>query len=555
MKINVSPSFQCNGFKRLFLLTFTAWAFLLTSKGNYWDGSLISSFVALKRKAPLEMWFYEAGLPIQVYYHWALSFLPFPLFFHQLVSLLSVFCIGYTVFLALRDYYKFPEEFCMLAGALTILFPVYSILYSSVLMFYIFSQALYFLSWLFIIRLNYKKFSSIGFSERTWLHYLACFPLFLSFFHNSLLVLHYGFFLCLFFLPEFHIGLNKKTFLKKIIKFIKINLIFVVLPLVFWFLKKQLFAPSGQYASYNVVFTPGSEVFWTRVVLLAWAYVPYLVVSFFNIDAIRELPGLYIISLPVLFMLSFVWTKNHKKIPAKKLFIALVVALLVTYSGIFPYTVVGKSARWFDWRSRDGFLLGASFGVFVSCIYFYFSGMKSRFFKILASIGISMVASGFITHSAYRLIHLEARKYHDMAIIHYSKSLNLYEGTTLFWQDDFSKHGAIFGQIRAYEYSALLEMETLNSQWFHQTADFDNKLVDNLSLRKTIQKSFDESVQMKRNLSFRLNLDSIYSIKVRFNGEKMYVLALKGIILKIAPYFYKTDFPEFKISLSKVKAE
>lgn len=197
--------------------------------------------------------------------------------------------------------------------------------------------------------------------------------LFISYSTGSLLVLMGIIVLWLYYidLKRDHELKSVITILKGIARTVYKNIDYIIVPIVFWFIKTLFFQPWGGYDNYNFVSVGG--IMETILGLLK-----SVILSIYNIclSFIQILLGNIYCTVIILFA-SFVigiiiYYKSVKKDineNIKRDLILSIVGIVILFLGVFPYAVVGRVGGIANTgvQGRDSLLLG--FGMSI-CIYF-----------------------------------------------------------------------------------------------------------------------------------------------------------------------------------------
>jgi hypothetical protein len=284
-----------------------------------WDGTIISFANDINNYNGIYVYFMESN--------WILQY-PLSVFIIELSKFLAIsykntnsIFVFFVMFLILnevklfsRDFLKFGRLAIVLVTCIFVIFPVWSVLLSSIMTLHLFCIALGLISIRFIHSKNIIKII-LGY-------------IFLVFAINfqSLLV----------FLPILSLfyDLNNESVLeiKSIKKIGKNSYIIFIIVFLYYFLFNKIYPPSGIYEKYNNtnnIFKSDTKELLSHIFYYLTYFVPIITILFFSI--------------------------RYKLFNSKNLML-----IFLSISSFIPYIIVGKScAIWqvADWNSRQGFLL------------------------------------------------------------------------------------------------------------------------------------------------------------------------------------------------------
>jgi hypothetical protein len=281
---------------------------------------------------------------------------------------------------------------------------------------------------------------------------------FFSFLTNSL-ILFYIIFLITLYWPL-------KTFKwRNNLNFIKSNVDFLLLPLVFVFFKYFIFpTPSGDYQGYNSLVVAKVGLYEPMVTF--YLMIKYLLVHIYQ-------PVALVIS-GILLVFAFLFRKKIESIDltlSKNAFIKLLIyCFLAGLSAIIPYIVVGRSISQFgsEWLDRDTLLLPFAVSLFfVSLIVFVLSSQYLSM-KVKSFLAFVLPFSLFILFAIPTLktqILLLKDTIKQDAIISFMTSSSIVANKTTFAVEDLYPQLNIYNRVyRTYEFNGMAQKVFGNQQ-------------------------------------------------------------------------------------------
>lgn len=255
---------------------------------------------------------------------------------------------------------------------------------------------------------------------------------FISFSTNSLLVFYA--------LPILEILLNQYSFKKKFIfKFFKNNLIFLLLPFLYWYLKLSFFRPYGIFSNYNKNFN------------LKFLFT----VPLYQINDALNYKSSLILFIPLLVLIfTYIFYKyipikfsNDDKKYSKEIFI---LGILSLFLGLFPYWILGISPNFSDlWSTRHQLLMPLGIALISTSILSRFEiGSRRVLLSLLVTISI------LISQTTYFSLIKDHQKQLD--IISKLSNFPLNENTDFIIFDDNTKQdNTLNRQYRFYEWQGI----------------------------------------------------------------------------------------------------
>lgn len=224
-------------------LVFFCHGLVLFNDGIYWDDWVLHGLYLNNDVDSLLNLFREAGNPIVGYFHLAFWLSPDPKFVYNLVSFLSILLSTHLVYLlALRVRYLSSRE-SLFIGAMYCCFTAYQVYVTQI------TLPARFCYFLFLLAAYISLHTTQIGEKNNFLHRVCALAIFaISFTHNSLLVFYFPFLILLF--SEHRdewIGRNLQGKFAFALRFAD----FILLPFVYWLLKKIIWKPYGGFEGYN----------------------------------------------------------------------------------------------------------------------------------------------------------------------------------------------------------------------------------------------------------------------------------------------------------------
>ncbi|WP_419767379.1 hypothetical protein [Arcobacter sp.] len=187
-------------------------------------------------------------------------------------------------------------------------------------------------------------------SRKLYLRIVILFLFIISFTLPSLLVF-YALVLIYIFYNLYDI---KLTVLKNFILFIKTNIDFIFLPIIFYVVKLIYCMPTGIYQGYNKINIENILNLDNYYHTFLWSFIEPINLSMQNISS------LIIVAFVVLLLLSNAFSRQNNDMNKKDIYL-LTFGFIVFFLGAFAYLAVGKIPTLNDWESRFQVLLPIGF--------------------------------------------------------------------------------------------------------------------------------------------------------------------------------------------------
>jgi hypothetical protein len=216
--------------------------------------------------------------------------------------------------------------------------------------------------------------------------------------------------------------------------------LFASLPFLYFFIKIKLYAPSGEYASYNKVISLNSvEASLLGQVKDVLAYVPG--------DSSLSVAVAILLAVILFARVAFINPKDRKSAA-----IACGLGFVLTVLACLPYWVVGHIPTIHEWTSRHQLLmpLGLAFTIIFICITL--GNLLGRVF--LYFIAISSVA---IWINYYEDFYFDWKKQERLVRL-FSDSEKLKNAGLVLFRDEVADLNAIGRAYRPYEWNGLMAL-------------------------------------------------------------------------------------------------
>lgn len=306
----------------------------MLNDGVYWDGPRLVHAFDLQNYESIRTWFYEASLPPVAWLNYLFMRSPFPDETAKLFSAICVLPIGLVIYYTAKNYTRLAPLESWFLAAFAIAYPPFNTLVSIVLTAYIPFLSMFYIAWLLYFEGKNKGNRS--------LIAIGIPLLFLSLTYNSLLIYHLAFCALLFIYEK-----------KKISKFIFDHWMILILPFVFYAIKKIVYPPYGMYAPYNHIkldfYTVKAFVKFLWVIFGLQSYEALL--SFFS-------HWLWLLSAGLIGILFWRFLPKQNSVSTFKPKAFLLVFSILFLGSSLPYILVGKAPALHYWDERHAFLMG-----------------------------------------------------------------------------------------------------------------------------------------------------------------------------------------------------
>ena len=430
----------------LFILYSLSYWLILINPYTYWDGLLIST---IEPSALLET-FREAGSPWTGYFHLIILNYLDGIIFYRIATFILYFLSGIIL---LKIFHKLELLNPIDTFWLVLFFLILPINFSRIsiicfpytLCFFFFWLAtLYLLLYLETNKHRYQLVSLVLF--------------FLSFNTNSLLVYYY---VILFLIFLYWICKKKLWKFNKLYSFFKNKILFLLIPIIFWFLKTTIFKPYGSYSGYNKT---------SLAQLYPAVFNTFTQIKLFFIYSYKlYIDNLYLTNLNIILLITigivtcyclYFFNKQHiaqyneKKNNLISYIILIITGFILLFAGAYPYVVIGTNIyNYFDWVDRNQLLV--SLGVAFIIVSVLNLTLVYKYFRVTVFI-VLCTAFIFINNKIYYSFLLDGVK--QTVLLQKIKKNDIFKKNNTFYFIDHSKQlSAIKRTYRFYELSSLFK--------------------------------------------------------------------------------------------------
>ena len=234
----------------------------------------------------------------------------------------------------------------------------------------------------------------------------------------------------------------------------------LLIPILYWIIKKRFFAPSGNYEGYNQNISPLNAIKPTREMLLDLTQL--------NIN----IPSLLVFSFFSFFILSKIYQESESLVNRKRIIVIGTILLII---GILPYLLLGLSPRFIEWHSRHQLLMPLGVSLILGGIVNIFH--KSRLIILALVIGFNL---SFLSDS-YTSLNADWEKQEALVSLFAGAEFDR-SCSVVVIEDETGVPNAIQREIRFYEWNAILKLATGKNNRFvlapSEVQDFNNGIFD-----------------------------------------------------------------------------
>lgn len=436
---------------------------LLLNDGTYWDGWLLKSYLDESNWNELHKWATEAGLPGMDYFYWGLKLTGLFAFYKVIAFLLILFSAILVYRLILQ--FNWLNRFEALGIAtLSLVYPAYQTTIELSTFRYLFFYCLFLLAALLLVHAERTIDSA---KPGLLLRLLSLILFFASFSLNSLLVFYFSFLLLLF----LNIRQTKALSWSDIARTqVLRRMDLLLLPILYWAIKKIFFPTHGPYAGYNSL-----NLDPTSVLSHFGGFMQTAIYG--QVDASL----MKLIGQPLawaLFLACVYWAYSRFRNSASEILLThhqveqesrrskwfFVFGIILLISGIFPYAAVGLSPSISGWNTRHALLVGLPMAllIVVALRPIWVGGLYDdgthvggggRLISVL--IGASLLLAFTLSTIDY-YVGWQVRAIKDRAIMTDLTETPILKKFSVFWIDDqFPAGGERL--YRFYEWSSMFK--------------------------------------------------------------------------------------------------
>jgi hypothetical protein len=508
----------------LFLLYVASYWLILANPFSYWDGLLIST---INSQSLIDN-FRQTGFPWIGYFHLIILKYLGGIIFYRIFTVILYFLSGIAL-LVILDKIKQISISCSLK--LVLFFLILPVNFARISIINFPSALCYFL--FFLAFFFFTKFIE---NKNLYYRYLSLIFFFVSFTTNSLLCFYYGI-LSIYIL---YIMIYQKR--RKIFRFIFNKIDFIILPILFFWIKLSFFPSYGRYSGYNNVSTTSIS----NSILDTLFQIEKLFLFFISpfYPHLHCNMAMYFLIAVILCILLYLLSKKYIKRDINRHVLQntgfIVIGLILLYISIFPYTVVSGVINYGAWTNRHQLLtpIGVAF-LFVGFINLLFAHNRFKLF-IYSFIIASFIIVNNIVFFQFILDGIKQ----ELIMNTFSKSKIIRNNSTFCIIDKAKSFDALGRYYRFYEYSSfskkVFDDETKlfyappkwSIEWFNKYKEKliigENNLKDytsNGNIEYTI--TITEGLKPSMFEIFHYIFDDFYKNKLSNNLKKMIIFKIE----------------------------
>ncbi|NPV85826.1 MAG: hypothetical protein HPY45_07435 [Anaerolineae bacterium] len=439
------------GYLAVALWTTLTHGLLLINDGIYWDGWIIHSFLAEKDWGALYHLYDQYGSPWQAWQHWSMLILPSFKITYRLVEFGGLVVFALVLFAILNETKIVSPLERFWITLLTISYPAFQILVSQVTATNLgLSNPLLLLAVLAALRA--EKFvgkAHIGWRILALLLFVFCFMGM-----DYYLAFYFGFLLFLVLYARWQHNMS----LKGLLTYVVHRLDYVLLPFVYWFLRRSLFPQQGDYATHYKIGV-GSASF----------FAAYLGFAQFILNQLGDwltrllsAPAFWFVLMGGIFAwLYWLFQSSQKHNPVSatvRPYSILLFGMALLVLAIFPFAAAeGRVPKLLSYDIRHAILLPLPLAlILVGGMRLIFPTKSDRPLSIIAAIVLTITLLGMTHATITDYLQWQARWAKDRAVITYLDTLPAAQKYTLFWvRDEFLAEEDYY---RFYEWAGMFKV-------------------------------------------------------------------------------------------------
>lgn len=476
---------------------------LLNINGIYWDDWVLysQSFDEIKDLSNQ----LTGNTHLFEYIHLALSHIGNGVLSYRVATFIVYFLAGLFLYFILLDIKQIPQQSAFYIALLFLILPVNSARIALCdLPYGLFLCVFFFAFWLLTHYIH---------RNGTFLFRLAILGLFyLSFFVNSLLVFYAIVLLYIFYKTSCPAKRRHK-----LIIFAAHYLDFILLPIVFYYIKTTYFAPYGLYKNYNAVSSDHLNIFFKLFTSLKTAFYEPLLQSF--IISGRFWGLFFITSLFLFLYLRKITTSDITPkqasgwVPAYA-GMTMVLGFVFFALAIFPYVAVGKLPALSNFDSRHMLLVPLGLSLVLYCSILLVGRLNATLAHILL---IALIASCLLKNMHDQTQYLKDWFYQIALEEHYKTNELIKNNATFIFKSDipfvnnrsmqFYEHNGllkkVFGDDKRFMGDNLGELQTYASYKQYKRYNFSSwNMTPPIEVRVHIAPDHDITQKLFFNLLF-----------------------------------------------------
>jgi len=430
------------------LAVFFTHGLLLLNDGIYWDDWLWlkADGLSLNREAIDKTAAQMGAMPNSMIPLWLSQWLGY-----RQVAFLSILAIGLLTYAVASRTKLLSRCEGFLLALITLTYPAFQTWIVFATTRYIFCLAMFLLACLLAL-----KAEELRGARHVTLRVLALMSFFLSFDLNSLLCFYLGFVLVMIFL---HRTENPGEPYRNTLYFLLRKPDYMILPIIFWIIKKVFYPVSGLYANYNNFRLEPRSI---AECLLKFIY--HGVLQQFH-EAFRLLIGMPLIWIAALLLVIGASRMSDKLRGRDESAafcghgnpwgLALFGAVLYLLASA-PYIAVGLSPSVHGWKTRHALLIGIPVGLLLLSIVRLVFRSSSGLKRILRLVFITTIVSAFFLSTLSAYLSWQARWVRDRSLMIHLAGMTQGRENSFFLIDDQYRLGGekIYG---FYEWTTIFK--------------------------------------------------------------------------------------------------
>ena len=442
----------------LTLIVLIGHGWLIFNQSTNWDDWLIKGFLDDGNWSELRNMTSEMGLPILAYFFWSLKLLGLA-GSYKLVSLVLILLSSFVIFeIGLRSGLLHRTEALLIAVIAT----VYPAFQTSILLSTLQYEFFYFLFLLaaLIYLISTKELAN---SRLRFLLLGLSFVLFyVSFNLNSLLAYYFVFLGCLILNED---QVRGRSYFQKFQFALLYRWHFLLLPFIYWGVKKIAFPTHGLYANYNHLRFEGVVGRMTEAIQVE-AFTP-LLTSIGYLSEYRYMPLLILLASGfAYFMLGR--RKDMEQFSdvgnAKKLWWLLIIGVVLMICGMVPYAIAGHVPSRSGWDSRHAILAGLPVAMMLTATIrwmYVVVATTTRLTRTVISVAAiffgAVLIMGFVISTASYYSAHQLRAIKDESVMAKLQSQDSLKAYSTFWIDDRFLIAGVPPYYNYYEWSSMFK--------------------------------------------------------------------------------------------------
>lgn len=342
----------------LLLFTILSHGIILFNNGLYWDSWMVDSWQRRKDWITMKRYLSEVGMPFMYYVYKLNGYIKKRIFASRFLAIISLFISSVQIYI-ITTYFNLLNPHQALALAFLFLsYTGYHMIVDTVVgLQYTFPTAIFYTAVLLALYAN-----TLNGLNSYLIHFIAVIFFFWSFNANSILVYYFGFLFL-------NISFQTNGILVSIIKsdFIIKNIIYLILPFIFWIIKEKFTPRHGYYKDYNKIRVNPLRILRGILYSARYSFESAIFNPIFFI--FRRKFFILIIIFIIIFNYFFLFDFRISNLMAIN-FIILGIGLFIL--AVIPYILVGQPINENGWATKNAMLIHLPSGLIIYGISSYF---------------------------------------------------------------------------------------------------------------------------------------------------------------------------------------